>query len=273
MKYRIGMAAKLVGLSEEGLRLYERDGILAPRRKEQGSYRYYERLDITALMRAKAYQRCGFSLREIEGLINSGSLKHILDSYARQERRLEEEILQKQLALDFLREARQRGEELSQSLWRICWAERPGMYRFEYMEGDKLLLRREEYDTLSRWTRLTPFAFHTPRVSWPDLEEGRVRYFSAMGILEGEVDRLGAREVAATGVYWPPCTCLYTVVRIEGERDDDASYLRPLADYVRQKGLKVTGDPVGRGFLSLNKKRGYIRYRELWLPVEMKNGG
>ena len=267
-KYRIGMVAKLVGLSEEGLRLYERDGILSARRKEQGNYRYYERLDITALMRAKAYQRCGFSLREIERLINSSSLKYILDSYAKQEGRLEEEINQKQLALEHLQKNRQLAEQLPRTLWEIRRTEQPGMYRFEYMEGDELLLRREEYDKLSRWSQLTPFAFHTPRVSWRDLEEGRVRYFSAMGLMEQDVDRLGAREVAETGQYTPPCPCLYTVVQVDGERDDQADYLKPLADYVRREGIRVTGDPVGRGFLSMNKKKGYIRYREIWLPVQ-----
>ena len=55
MKYKIGTVAKLLGVSPEALRLYERNGILLSDRGDgENGYRYYSRLDITALLRARA---------------------------------------------------------------------------------------------------------------------------------------------------------------------------------------------------------------------------
>ena len=75
MKYKIGTVARLLGVSPQTLRLYEQNGILTSERGEgENGYRYYSRLDITALMRARAYHQHGFSLREREGLFHAGDL-------------------------------------------------------------------------------------------------------------------------------------------------------------------------------------------------------
>ena len=82
MKYKIGTAAKLLGVSPETLRLYERNGILVSDRGEgENGYRYYSRLDITALMRARSYHQYGFSMRETEALINTDDTDYILEEY------------------------------------------------------------------------------------------------------------------------------------------------------------------------------------------------
>ena len=46
MQYRIGIVADLLGISPEGLRLYERSGILAAQREAGGSYRCVYETDI-----------------------------------------------------------------------------------------------------------------------------------------------------------------------------------------------------------------------------------
>ena len=82
MEYKIGTVAKLLGISPEGLRLYERNDILVShRREEENGYRYYSRLDITALLRARAYHQYGFSLKETEALINTDDVQYIGQEY------------------------------------------------------------------------------------------------------------------------------------------------------------------------------------------------
>ncbi len=54
MDYTIGQVSKLLGLSIEGIRKYEKMGIIMPVRSAC-DYRKYGYLDITALIRAKAY--------------------------------------------------------------------------------------------------------------------------------------------------------------------------------------------------------------------------
>ena len=104
MKYKIGTVAKLLGVSPEALRLYERSGILVSERGEgENGYRYYSRLDITALTRARAYHQYGFSLRETEALINTDDVDYVREAYGLRACDLEEEIRRKQQILDYLK--------------------------------------------------------------------------------------------------------------------------------------------------------------------------
>ncbi len=268
MKYRIGVVAKLLGISPEGLRLYERDGILESRREENGSgYRYYERLDITALLRARAYQKYGFSLKETESLINTDDIDQIVDGYTRRSQQLAEEIARKRRMLDYLNKTSAIIERLPEELWQIRRDTRPGLYRFEFMKGDELMLKPEAYGDFQRWVSMAPFTFPSQRNEWEALTEGRDRSFSALGMMEEDAAALGVRESELVR-YFPPCSCLYTVVRISRENASCDKYLAHLREFVEREGIQVTGDPVARTFLSMNKRDDYTRYRQIWLPVE-----
>ena len=86
MKYHIGLISKLLGLSAEGIRLYERGGIVRSRREGGGGYSFYERPDIVSLMLAMSYRGCGFTLGEAESLVNTVDPAFVADSLRRRAR-------------------------------------------------------------------------------------------------------------------------------------------------------------------------------------------
>lgn len=69
MSYKIGELARITGMTVEGLRFYERRGLLAPARRTRSGYRLYERPQIERLGFIAAAQRMGFSLAEILELL------------------------------------------------------------------------------------------------------------------------------------------------------------------------------------------------------------
>ena len=93
--YSIGQVSKLLGLSVEGIRNYEKAGIIQSRRREESNYRSYSYLDITSLVRARMYRALGFSLSEIEALTNDRSIEEL--SAALRDRR--EDIVREQRLL------------------------------------------------------------------------------------------------------------------------------------------------------------------------------
>lgn len=69
MRYRIGEVAKRVGMTVEGLRFYERRGLIRPAARTPSRYRLYGEPEVQALLFVKAAQEMGFSLGEIEELL------------------------------------------------------------------------------------------------------------------------------------------------------------------------------------------------------------
>ncbi len=69
MEYRIGEAARSVGMSVEGLRFYERRGLVRAARRTPSGYRLYGQREVDSLRFIRAAQEMGFSLREIQVLL------------------------------------------------------------------------------------------------------------------------------------------------------------------------------------------------------------
>jgi len=69
MSYRIGEVAEMVGMTVEGLRYYERRGLVEPSRRASSGYRLYGQAQLDRLHFIKAAQEMGFSLDEIQDLL------------------------------------------------------------------------------------------------------------------------------------------------------------------------------------------------------------
>lgn len=268
MKYKIGTVARLLGVSPEALRLYERNGILKSSVKDaENGYRYYSRLDITALMRARAYHQYGFSMKETEALINSDDVSYIQEEYRSREDRLEEEIRQKQMILGCLRQISALLDRIPSELWTIRRETCPGIFRLEFMKGEELILSPAQQELFPQWVAMAPFAFPSQRNSWSSLRNGRDESYSALGVLEADAAAMNMPSALSAGSYFPPSSCLYTAVEISSENSSCAQYLSHLKDYVDRHGIEVAGDPVCRTFLSMNKRENYRRFRQIWLPI------
>ncbi len=69
-KYKAGEIAKLAGINIETLRYYERIGIMPEPRRLESRYRYYLDEDLKRLLFIKKAKEIGFSLKEINELLN-----------------------------------------------------------------------------------------------------------------------------------------------------------------------------------------------------------
>lgn len=102
MEYRIGEAARLVGMSVEGLRFYERRGLVRPARRATSGYRLYSQAQVDTLRFIRAAQEMGFSLREIQGLL---TLRQGAESSCRSMRsQLHDKLATVQRRIELLRE-------------------------------------------------------------------------------------------------------------------------------------------------------------------------
>ena len=82
--YTIGELAKILGITAETIRYYERKGIIAPIHDQESGYRYYTTWDLHMLIRARCYLGFGLSIEETGGILQSKSLEEIDDLLEKQ---------------------------------------------------------------------------------------------------------------------------------------------------------------------------------------------
>src|SRR5215469_3334944 len=66
---QIGEVSKLAGVSVDAIRFYERNGLLAARRRSEGGFRLYSLESVSALQFIRNLQKLGFSLNEVRDFI------------------------------------------------------------------------------------------------------------------------------------------------------------------------------------------------------------
>ncbi len=67
---QIGAVAKMIGLSVDAIRFYERNALLPRPARSQGGFRQYGENDVETLAFIRRVQGLGFKLSEIRGLLN-----------------------------------------------------------------------------------------------------------------------------------------------------------------------------------------------------------
>ena len=88
----IHQIARLLRISPQTIRMYERYGILKPERCDDNGYRTFNRNNITVLIKSRVYQSMGFSMKQVARLIHQASSEDCLQAMNGREREIEAEI-------------------------------------------------------------------------------------------------------------------------------------------------------------------------------------
>ncbi len=266
-RYRIGEVSELLGISAEGLRFYERSGIIQPTKSEGSGYRYYSHLDVSALIRSLTYRNYGFSVKETSKLLNTSEVREVQRIYEDRARAIEREIVLEQKRLQYLREVIGVVDSIKDRLLQCEIVESPGMYRIEFMRQHQIFLDAQGKEEFRRWVDMVPFTFlsmRCPPAGEPDI-------ISALGVMEEYADFLGIKESKYV-TYHPPRRAVYTLVKEGNGRFDGAACFAHVHPFLKERGLRTCGDSLARTFVSLNRKESYVRYRQIWIPVEEDTG-
>lgn len=97
--YSVGEAARIVGMTSEALRHYDRVGLAKPSRVDEWTkYRRYSEADIVRLNAIRALKLMGLSLREIREILDCDDLERLVAALTRAEARADERIAEIQCA-------------------------------------------------------------------------------------------------------------------------------------------------------------------------------
>jgi len=143
--YKIGEVAKLLGLTTQALRFYEKEGVVKPRKSENGT-RYYAFEELHKLLSFKKYRMAEFTVQDIVGHLQTNTLQTLSDQLDDKSDELiarSEELLRRAQAL---RQFRHEVDEASRSIDVLSECMRPELYLQTMVlnELDGLLPREKE---------------------------------------------------------------------------------------------------------------------------------
>ena len=269
MRYKIGDVARILGISTDLLRYYEKKGVVTPQKDKTNDYRYYDTWDINFLIDCLWYKRFGFGIPQVAYMVTDcyhGDLISLLDEKGDQ---LESELRRQEQLLGRLREYREAVQrvkaflgvcEIADSPELICYLNRFN-YSYNYTPEMQKLSRQ--------WQEYMPFTqryFEIPQVGLlgkgDDFAWGfslRTAYAEELNVpVKPPVKKLGSRR------------CIHSAFKSSGKNAFTPRHLRFLLDYAEREGLRVTGPAMGTLVCSVREEGSeeLTGYFEVWLPIE-----
>lgn len=268
MRYKIGDVARILGISTDLLRYYEKKGVVRPVKDARNDYRYYEPWDINFLLDCLWFKNFGFGIEEISHMVTDSSYDDLHSSLDRKEEQLERELRRQELRLRRLREHKQELERGMAFLGQCDVADSPEMVRYlnrhNFIYDDSPALAR-----LSRqWLDYMPFIHRCFEIKQSDLPGGDGAGNFSWGMA---LELCYARELGVAldppVEHLPSRRCLHSVFKSTGKDAFSPGHLQYLVDYAARSGLTICGSARGNLLCSVAEEGGLSGYFEVWVPI------
>lgn len=265
-KYSIGKMASLLGISSEAIRYYESRDIIRPIRDPESGYRYYSTWDFHMLLRARHYQKYGFSLEEVSELFRSRELPAISGRLQDQEKTIEREIVYQMNLLKRIRQSQQMILDAHNSLGKYKIAQRPGIYRINTQKNYTLFKDKAQLDLIADWVEKEPFVYSCAVFYEKNIREDDSRFEFGMGLNEEYAEFLQVQPGGPVQ-YYPPCPCVHTCVQSRSSRYLSLENLQGGLEYLRRNGLTLAGDVVTQVVCMTKPEDEYFNWHIVWFPI------
>lgn len=264
--YKIGEIAKLMGMTTEAIRYYERKGLITPMKEENSNYRYYNAVQINHLLNIQKYLRFGFSLDFVRDQIHCGTLSDMKEALVNKQNDLHRQQIQ--LAL--------RQKELLHCLNCITMTEgaletcmlgfRPAMYYLPYMKNRELRKDEQLHKQLSEWLTYADLEFMSLRVEMDKLREDNFELGLAMPRDVGEF--LDIHENELVHFYKAHPAVIFSYEATPQRTIEDA--LPKVHEFAQEHNLTLTDTILSRVLYSRwIDHDDYVVRHLVWIPYEL----
>lgn len=141
----IGEVSKLVGISAETLRFYEKEGLIIPQKSEANGYRYYTMQDINQLIDIVFFRDISLSIKEIKEIVKTRENQDMREFFAGKQQDVEKSIRNQTLLLYKLRAIEEAHQTIKAGLGTCSILPHPSFYVLsEYNEtAESLFIRKD----------------------------------------------------------------------------------------------------------------------------------
>ena len=268
-RYRIGDVAKILGISPDLLRYYEKKGVVRPVKDKTNDYRYYEAWDINFLVDCLWFKNFGFGIDQISHMVTDCSRESLRETMQDKQAELREMIRRQQLLLRRAEQYCDGLERAARDLGRCDLIMSPetvrylNRYNFLYDKSADLQQLSQE------WLQYMPFIHRCFEIERDVLLSGGSEYAWGFALDMDYVREFGVK-IEPPVVQLPSQLCLHSVFKSAGKDQFAPRHMAYMVSYAEKNGLAITGSAHGNLLCSALEDGALTGYFEVWLPVEQK---
>jgi DNA-binding transcriptional MerR regulator len=267
-KYKIGNVAKILGISPDLLRYYEKKGVVKPTKDATNDYRYYDSWDINFLMDCLWFKNFGFSIDQIAEMVRIPSSDELSSLFEKKEAELEASIRHTQLLLERAEEHRRDLAKIRRLLGKCEIAESPEYVRYINRYADTFdtspTLQKLSHD----WLDLMPFVHRCFEIAEIDLKRGDGKDYSwGLSLSMDYVERLNVSTKPPV-VHVPSHKSIHSVFKSSGKGNFSPQLLAYMVDFAVFNDLAICGPARGNLLASVLEEDSLTGYFEVWLPIQ-----
>jgi len=263
LKYRIGDVARILGISTDIIRYYEKKGVVSPIKDKFNDYRYYDTWDINYLIDCLWFKKFGFGIEEIAGIVTDCGYDQLLSLMTDKSEEIEDNLRIQEMLLERMKShchtiatiPDHMGQcDIRESPEIVCYLNR---YNLAYDN------RAELQKVSRRWLRYMPFTKRYFEITNSGDEDGYAWGFSLDAEYIAEFDVSKTPPV----IHYEPQLCVHSAFKSTGKDGFTPRHADFLAQFAEDKGYKPCGNARGNLVCSVVENDHLTGYFEVWLPI------
>ena len=272
VKYKIGDVSRILGISPDLLRYYEKKGIVHPVKDAHKDYRYYEPWDINFLMDCIWYKSFHFGIDQVAEIISDSTADEVADILDQKVVELRAQIRRNELLVRRAREHRADLGRLKNQLGQCVLRDSPEIVRYIH-RYNYIYDNSEALQTLSQqWLEYMPFTHRCFEMPVEDIsgKKGEGRFSWGFSLTPDYVRELGVK-VEPPVVRLTSQPSIYTVFTSAGKGNFSPRKLEYVVDFAQEHGLALKGDARGNLLASVLENGELTGFFEAWIPYETES--
>ena len=246
INFKISEFCRLLGVSTDTLRYYERCELLTTQKNPDNSYRTFSQQDALAIWDLHMLRSMDMSCKDIQKLRQQGSYQAQTAYLHRHAEELENEIDRLTSKLKRVRQLT-RLHELVDDTQTVRLVENHPAHRSLYVLGAGCDYQAIDTEQIAHWMACLPFTYVAVEISMDSLlgRKGSLAVRMGLGILEENIADAGL-SLSEQAEESPMCRRACTVVSTGNVFSITHQDLALLYDFIDRQGLRVKGPATGR---------------------------
>lgn len=266
-RYTRIQVSRILDISIDTLRYFEKEGIVKPYINKTNNYRYYNAWDINYLIEYKYYRALRFSMTDTINILRSDDLA----AFTRRMDKQQEYYHERRLFYTYLEECNRKKNEsimkIPEHLNKIYTQQIEATDYILHRDNDEYWTVSEQDGLLSKWWEYFSFLNRLLYIPASKFENNVNCYESGFSVETKWAEMLGVPRNSGTG-HIPACKAVCTVVRSGGKGSFNLKLFDPILKYLEQNQISFSGKIYGNLLARVNEPDGYARFIEIFIPIQ-----